>query len=154
MKIVFNLIALIFGILLSIETMASDLTLPQINSVLERVDQAINSHDADALAKELSNEVKITMQFDIPGQKQVMQPSKSEYVDMLKQGWAQYSNYKYAKSNVKIELNGAKAFVSDDVTESMDIQGQHLSAHSREEVIIEIINDQPLITSIVGHTDL
>lgn len=146
--------ALIIGVMFSTTVIAAEITDVQIVQMVNKVDRAITAFDANALAKELSDDVEIVMNISIRGKKQVLRPSKREYIDMLKHGWAQYSNYKYTRSNLKIELQGSKALVYADITESMEIQGQKISGNSREEVTVTLINGKPLVTNIVGYSEL
>lgn len=150
MKRISSLILVILCSFLPISVTAADLTEAQVNHVIENVDNAINALDADRLANAFSSNVKISMTLHIQGQKQVLQFSKPEYIEMLKQGWQHHTNYQYKRSNLKIQIQGNKAAVSADITESMDINGQKLSGKSKEEVSIELIDGKPLITHVVG----
>ena len=133
---------------------ATELTEKTVRQVISKVDHAVNELSARAVAEQLSGSVSITINISIQGQKQVMTPSKQEYVSMLEQGWAQYTNYKCSRSNVVTKIKHDKAYVSADIQESMTIHGQYLSGASKEEVIIELVNGKPLITEMVGYTSM
>ena len=133
---------------------AENLTEESVKNLISRVDNAVNSLNADEIAATMSDNIVIIMNITMQGQKQVLKPSKQEYIALLKQGWAAYQNYKYSKSNMKITLNNNKALVTANVKESMTIQGQNISGSSREEVTIELVNNKPMITAITGYTSM
>lgn len=133
---------------------AAGLTNKSVEAVLAQIDNAANTLDANAVASVMSDDVSITMNISMQGKSQVLKPSKQEYIAMLQQGWAMYQDYKYKRSNVKIDLQGNKAVVSADVSESMTVQGQTLAGVSKETVTIEVINGKPMVTRIVGHTSM
>ncbi len=145
---------LAFSLFASAISFASDLTEESVKSLLSKIDNAVANLNADEVSKALSDNVIITINITMQGQTQVMRPSKQEYIAMLEEGWSMYENYKYSKSNVKIKIQGRKAFVSADVRESMTVQGQNIAGESKEEITIELINGKPLITNMVGYTSM
>ncbi len=145
---------LAFSLFASAISFASDLTEESVKSLLSKIDNAVANLNAAEVSKALSDNVIITINITMQGQTQVMRPSKQEYIAMLEEGWSMYENYKYRKSNVKIKIQGSKAFVSADVRESMTVQGQNIAGESKEEITIELINGKPLITNMVGYTSM
>ncbi len=145
---------LAFSLFASAISFASDLTEESVKSLLSKIDNAVANLNAAEVSKALSDNVIITINITMQGQTQVMRPSKQEYIAMLEEGWSMYENYKYRKSNVKIKIQGSKAFVSADVRESMTVQGQNIAGESKEEITIELINGKPLITDMVGYTSM
>lgn len=133
---------------------AGDLNEAAVNNFLNKLDAAIEKLDVNGVAATMSDAVDIILNIDMQGQKQVMQLTKAQYVDMLRQGWAAYSNYKYSRSNVKVKMNGNSALVTADVSETMTVQGQTMTGNSKEEVTVELQNGQPVITKIVGYTSM
>lgn len=154
MRNVVKVLFLIFSLTILTNSHASELTEESVKHVISAVDNAVNTLNADEVAKTLSSNVSITMNIDIQGQKQVLKPSKREYISMLQQGWAQYKNYKYHRSNVRIKIHNNKAFVTADISESMTIQGQNISGTSKEEVTIELVDGEPLITKVTGYVSM
>ena len=145
---------LAFSLFASAISFASDLTEESVKSLLSKIDNAVANLNAAEVSKALSDNVIITINITMQGQSQVMRPSKQEYIAMLEEGWSMYENYKYSKSNVKIKIQGSKAFVSADVRESMTVQGKNIAGESKEEITIELINGKPLITNMVGYTSM
>jgi len=132
----------------------AELTEASVNQVISRLDKAINDQNADAVAKELSNDVSIKINISMKGRQQTMTASKRRYISMLEQSWAKYSDYKYSRSNMTTEIKNNKALVSAVVQESMIFQGQNMSGSTKEEVTIELVDGNPLVTKVIGHTRL
>ena len=156
-----NLVRVSFLVFISFATVIScssssydSLTEELVRSVISALDDATENKDATIFSDALSDDVKIVITMNFQGQSQVVRPSKQEYIAMLEEGWSMYENYKYRKSNVKIKIQGSKAFVSADVRESMTVQGQNIAGESKEEITIELINGKPLITNMVGYTSM
>jgi hypothetical protein len=133
---------------------AEEITESDVRHVIARIDSAIEQTDAEALGNELSENAEITLNFVEQGENQVMKLSKEEYLHLLKQGWAQFSDYSYRRSDLKIKLQGAKAHISAIVHEQMAVDGEQYSASSHEEATIELIDGNPIVTTVIGHTGL
>lgn len=126
-----------------------------IKQMITEIDKAIAAKDATGIAKSISPNVQIVLNVSTQGKKQVMSMTKDQYLKVLQDGWSMSQNYKYSRANMKIKLeNPNRAVVTADVFESMTVNGQKISGSSKEEVYIELINDTPLITKIVGHTTM
>lgn len=141
-------------ITISVIASAATLTEAAVKEFIEKVDHAAVTLNANEISDALSNDAVIIMNIKMQGQDHVMKPSKNEYITMLQQGWSTYENYKYAKSNVIIKIQGNIAFVTANVKESMTVQGKDVTGESKEEVTIELINGKPLITKVVGYTSM
>jgi len=152
MKNLFKSSLLICALLISSLSYAEGLTEKSVIGLISQIDKAIASMNADQVGDALSDNVSITLNFTAGGQKSVLRPSKHEYMKLLKEGWSQYGNYKYNRTNPKISLTGNKALITADIYESMTVQGQTISGNSKEEITVELINGNPRITKIVGYT--
>lgn len=147
-----KIISLCLSFIITSAVCAADLTEDDVRQVIARIDNAIDRADAEALGNELSDDAEITLNFVDQGEKQVMQLSKIDYLLLLEQGWAQFSNYSYHRSDMKVSLQGAKAFITAVVHEEMMIEDQHYSGSSREEATVELIDGKPIVTAVVGHS--
>ena len=152
MKNLFKFSLLMYALLISSLSYAEGLTEKSVSGLISQIDKAIISMNADHVGEALSDNVSITMNISAGGQKSVLRPSKHEYLTLLKEGWSQYRNYKYNRTNLKISLTGNKALITADIFESMTVQGQTISGATKEEVTVELINGNPRITKIVGYT--
>ena len=147
-------IFLFVSLVIATSSYGAELTEKTVKQVLARIDQAVNDQNANALAKELSNDVFVKLNISMKGRKQAMTASKKRYISMLEQAWAQTSDYKYSRSNVEINIKNNIAFVSAIVHESMSVNGQNVSGSTSEDVTIEIVNGKPLVTRVMGHLSL
>jgi hypothetical protein len=130
---------------------AEVLTREDVMSFVTDMERATSRKDVTGVSDALSDDVIIVLNIDTRGQKQILQPSKREYVAMLEKSWSVVENYKYSRSNLEIDFKGHKAIVTADITESMTIKGRRISSESHEVVTIEMINARPLATKVVGH---
>ncbi|MAV31319.1 MAG: hypothetical protein CL866_02060 [Cycloclasticus sp.] len=148
-----NLVFIICFLLLS-NAYSAEVTEAGVEELMHKVDIAVNKLDVDGVGAVLSDNVKITMNIDVQGQKQVLRPSKQEYLAMLKQGWTMGTDYSYSRSGINISISNNKAFVTTNVIESMTIQGRVISGTSREEAVVESVGNSILVTKIIGYTSL
>jgi len=139
---------------ISCSSPSSDLTEEIVRGVVTKMERAVDNRDIDGFSEALSDDVTIVMNIRMRGQTQVLRPSKQEYVSMLEQSWSVSKNYKYSRSNLKIDIQGNRAVVTADVSESMTVQGRNISAETHEEVTIKMVNSKPLVTNVIGHTTM
>jgi len=133
---------------------ASEITEQSVIELIAKSDKAAETLNTSEIANLLSDDVDVTINIDIKGNKQTVTANKQKYIAMLKQGWSAYTNYKYSKSNTVIKIEGEKAIVTSDTKESMTIQGKNISTETKEESTIEIIGGKPLFTKIVGNSKM
>ncbi|PVZ72144.1 nuclear transport factor 2 family protein [Pelagibaculum spongiae] len=143
---------LLFSVVSSVS--AAELNEVDINKMMDGMDQAVASLDANSIAQVLSDDVSITLNVEMQGQKQTIEMNKQEYVATIQQAQALYKNYKYARSNVQIKINAGKATVTADVKESMTVQGMEMNTTTKETATMELKNGQILITKLVGYSSL
>lgn len=149
-----KLFLFIFSFSVITTSAASELTEDAVKNIILKVDSAVSTLNAQKVADTMSSNVEITMYMSIQGKNQVIRPSKKEYLAMLQQGWDMYKNYKYNRSSLEIHIKNNKALVTAHVNESMTVQGQQISAESKEEVTIELVGGNPLITKVTGYTSM
>lgn len=137
-----------------ITSSASELTQDAVTSLISKIDLSISSLNTKTLTETISRDAEIILNVNIQGKKQVVKPSRDEYIEMIKQGWEMYTDYKYNRSNLAIRIDKNRAFVTSDIDESLTTRGQSISGHSKEEIIIEIVEGSPLITKITGYTGM
>lgn len=148
-------IVLLFVLLPSV-SLAGGLTEQTIQQMLGKMDKAIQEKDAQGVVDLMSPDVSITMNISMGGRQQSVRINRDQYLQSLKEGWAAYEDYKYQRSNLKIEIaeGSKKAVVKADILESMAIDGQVVQATTREESMVELINGKPLFTKLVGYTSM
>ena len=156
-----NLVRVSFLVFISFATVIScssssydSLTEELVRSVISALDDATENKDATIFSDALSDDVKIIITINFQGQSQVVRPSKQEYIVMLEEGWAAASNYEYARTNLKIDMQGNKALITAIIRESMTVRGRNMNTRTFERVTMELIDGKPLITKVVGTVDL
>jgi ketosteroid isomerase-like protein len=157
MKNLLKVCFLVFSFLaavISCSSPSNDLTEEIVRDVVIEMENAVNNGDIDGFSAALSDDVTIVMNIRMQGKTQVLRPSKQEYISMLEQSWSVSENYRYSRSNLKIDIQGNKAVVTADISESMTVQGRNIAAETHEEVTIEMVNSKPLVTNVVGHTTM
>ncbi len=149
-----KVIALFIAILFAQNGAAITLTEASVKRFIAESDAAIIPFDVQKLATFLSDSVKITININVLGQKQVLRPSKAVYLEMVKRGRALVSDYKFSKSNLNILIKGKKAFVRVKVMESMKQQGRRVKSKTDEEYTIEVVAGKLQITELAAYTNL
>lgn len=134
----------------SMQVFAQGVTEDDARAILANVDRAIPLKDFEVIAAALSDDVVIEANIAMGGQSQAYTYRKAEYLQGLRDSWAQTSEYEYKRDNQSIVVSGGTATVSADVVESMVIQGQAFTSKSREVATIERVDGVPLITRIVA----
>jgi len=133
---------------------ATELTEAAVKNLIDKVDKATIALNTSGIAEALSNNVIIVMHVNVQGKDHTVTPTKEQYISMLEQGWTAYKDYKYSKSGMVITMQGSKAVVKSNIIETMTIKGKEISGSSKEEVTVEMVNGKPLVTKVVGYTDM
>jgi len=123
-----------------------------VEKFLTEMDQAQINLDAAGMEKFLSPGVKITMSITQGGKKQTTEMSRGEYIASARQNFAAAKDYRYQRSNTKIEIagGGKKAVVTAKNVESMKVQGLPMTGISQVTLTVELIDGQPLVTSVMA----
>ncbi len=152
--ILITVLMVIFSFAVHSMVNAGELTESSVKALIEKVDSAILTEDTSIISDAMSDNILIIMNFNMQGENHVMKQAKKEYLSTLQQGWDMCKNYKYKQSNMVIKIEGNRAIVTADSSESMTVQGKEVSGESKEETTIELVNGKPLITKIVGYTTM
>ncbi len=152
--ILITVLMVIFSFAVHSMVNAGELTESSVKALGEKLESAILTKDTSKISDTMSDNVLIIMNFNMQGENHVMKPAKKEYLSMLQQGWDMCKNYKYKQSNMVIKIEGNRAIVTADSSESMTVQGKEVSGESKEETTIELVNGKLLITKIVGYTTM
>lgn len=146
-----NLVFLV-GLLAFATASAAELTEEAVREIISKVEKASNSQNIQGISDVLSNNFEIEGYITRYGQKEFSKKSKQEYLQMLKDGWAIYTHYESNVSNIVIKIKNNKAFVTSNVSESATYQGRTMTAHSKQEVTLEVVNGVLLVTKIFSDT--
>lgn len=145
--------ALVFAVLAVVggAAAAQGPTEAEVRAVLERVDRAIQARDLDTVASAVAENVQISGTLST-GTTVVdrYEYDKREYLALLRDGWAQVSDYTYRRANQQIVVSGEVATATADVFESSSVPGGVLRTQTRETVTFERVNGAVVATRIVG----
>jgi len=83
---------------------------------------------------------------------QTLTLSVEQYGQMLREGWAEYSQstYRVEDAVIKISSDGQTARLTDTTIEAIQVQGRTLSSRTHEVVSVALANGRPVITKSVG----
>ena len=132
--------ALIFlflaGCLFSSTSCSSDksITESEVNDVLNKIEVAAKNKDADSIVANMSEKVQIKAIVTASGQTQTLTFNRNQYRDFIKKSFAVGSNYTYSrqKTQVKISPDGRSAIATDEVSESLTVNGQTIRSIGTE----------------------
>ncbi|RDE19674.1 nuclear transport factor 2 family protein [Motiliproteus coralliicola] len=127
-----------------------------VRKMLNQMEQAVLSHDADKLISYLADDAEIILELPANmGGKVTL--NVDSYKAMLKQSWAMPANFTYEVRDIEINMgpNGHRATASDVTLETVEMNGQIIASSETVETIEIIYKEgKPLITSIHGKVDL
>ena len=150
-----NLIKVFFLTLLSLTSLSAEkLTKSSVEDMIEQMGRAASAMDVVGISKRLHPDVSITINVEISGQKQVIKPTKKEYVQLLTQGFQAVTHYTHEISNIDIEIEDGKAYVSMDITETYETNDVKEKGQSTESFVIESFNGKLLVSKIVAFTQI
>jgi hypothetical protein len=152
--ILITVLMVIFSFAVHSMVNAGELTESSVKALMEKVDSVALTKDTSKLSDAMSDNVLIIMNVNMQGENHVRKLAKKEYLSMVQQGLDMYKDYKYKKSNMVIKIEGNRAIVTADISESMTVQGKEISGETKEETTIELVNGKLLITKIVGYTTM
>ena len=150
-----NLIKVFFLTLLTLTSLsAQELTKSSVEDMIEQMDRAASNMDVVGISKSLHPDVSITINVNISGQKQVIKPTKKEYVQLLTQGFQAVKHYTHEISNIDIQIEGGKAYVSMDITETYETNNVKEKGQSKESFVVESFNGKLLVSKVVAFTQI
>lgn len=144
----------ILALLMLTPLSAQELTKSSVKDMLEDMNTAASNLDIDSIVKKIHPNASITMNITINNQKQVMRVTKVQYEKLLRQGLKASTSYKHEISNLEIQLQDGKAFASMHIKETIEINNQVHVGESIENLTIELIGGEIIITGIVAFTTL
>ena len=134
---------------------ADGLTIERVNALLDAIDQASQARDVDAILVHMADslEVHMKMPADAGGD---MRMSKREYATILRITFAMAEEYSYRREDTHIDIaaDGQSATVTDTTIERIVMMGQTIDSIAREEAIIELIDDKPMVIRLFADGDM
>lgn len=110
------------------------ITEPEVLEVISMIEAATKNKDADSIVANLSEKVQIKVIVTADGQTQHFTFDRSQYGEYLKKAFAVVSDYTYSRqtTHVKISADGKSAIASDEIMESMTLNGKLIRSVSTE----------------------
>jgi ketosteroid isomerase-like protein len=150
--------ALIIGMALLHPVNAADtITIDQAQQVSEKMEQAAQAKDIQAVMSLLDPVVEITMVISTAqGQQTTMHLNYHQYEQAMLSVWPLTENYTYQRSNEKINLStdGKTAIVEADILEKGTLNGQVMITRTHEVATLELRSGAVLITKIYGDSKI
>jgi hypothetical protein len=142
--------------MLSSPAFAANIDKGMVDKLLVASDQAVLKKDFDALGRLMSPDVKITLTVNVEGQRDTITMSKAQYLQATQEQMRATTDYKYERKSLGIEIvsQGKKGITKDRTTESMRLNGQSFRGVTVTTAAVELVNDVPMITSIVGDSKI
>ncbi len=148
----------IFGLLAVLLLAASaahakdTLTEQKITAMTDAIEAAVRSRDAGAIIRHFAPDATIQIVLPPNAVGQTLNMSVNQYVQVLREGWAQYSQSEYRVVDVVIQISadGQTARLTNTTIETIQMPGQALSSRTHEVVSVALENGRPVITKSVG----
>ena len=148
----------IFGLLAALLLVATaahaedTLTEKKITAMTDAIEAAVRRHDAGAIVRHFAPGATIQIVMPPNAGGQTLTLSVKQYEQMLREGWAQYSQSTYRVEDAVIEISadGQTARLTNTTIEAIQMQGRTLSSRTREDLSVALVNGRPVITKSVG----
>ena len=131
--------------------LAEDLTVSALKAFTARVDDATARCDVDTVVGHVAELAMITLNQNDNGGMRILRMNKSKYREFLTIVCSGISDYRYARTNEKISIDGDQAIITADITETMVIQGREITAKTREKATVESIDGKLMLTQLVAN---
>lgn len=148
----------IFGLLAALLLAATaahaedTLTEKKITAMTDAIEAAARRQDAGAIVRHFAPGATIQIVMPPNAGGQTLTLSVKQYEQMLREGWAQYSqsNYQVEDAVIEISPDGQTARLTNTTIEAIQMQGRTLSTRTREDLSVALVNGRPVITKSVG----
>lgn len=141
--------------LFSCNLYSSTLSESSVSDLISSVQESVQEKNIAQLVSFFTEDAKITIEMprNMGG---TITLSKTQYKDMLKQGWAMPGKYTYEVQNITITISpDSKTAVVTDVTiETIEVGGQVIRSTSQETLNIVVEKGRPMIKRLYGKVQL
>ena len=141
--------------LLSFTAHATDqITREQIKQVISATDTASLDHNTATIGTYLGDAFEKIIEIPHEGQITTVQLNKTEYLQLVDDGWSRLSYYDQQRDNLEIHImpDGLSGKSHSTITENVVIDGVKMTSRFREYAIYELEDGRPVITQVSGHT--
>jgi len=130
---------------------AQELNVSALKAFTAKMDEATARCDIDTVIDHIAELAIITLNENSSAGMRILRMNKSKYREFLTIVCAGASGYQYSRTNEKITIDGDQAVITAEVAESMVIQGQPITAKTREKVTVESIDGKLMLTQLVAN---
>jgi hypothetical protein len=130
--------------------LAEDLTVSALKAFTAKIDDATARCDVDAVVGHVAELAMLTLNKNENGGMRILRMNKSKYRQFLTLMCSGTLDYRYARTNEKISIDGDQAIITADVTETWVDQGREITAKSREKATVESIDGKLMLTQLVS----
>jgi len=116
-----------------------------------KIDDATARCDVDAVVGHVAELAMLTLNKNENGGMRILRMNKSKYRQFLTLMCSGTLDYRYARTNEKISIDGDQAIITADVTETWVDQGREITAKSREKATVESIDGKLMLTQLVAN---
>ena len=131
--------------------LAEDLTVSALKAFTAKIDDATARCDVDAVVGHVAELAMLTLNKNENGGMRILRMNKSKYRQFLTLMCSGTLDYRYARTNEKISIDGDQAIITADVTETWVDQGREITAKSREKATVESIDGKLMLTQLVAN---
>lgn len=139
------------GLILSFDVAAEPvLTQQRVQTMVERMEQAVARRDVDGVLKDVSPDVRITVTIKTPQGPQTIPMTYDTYKSALMQGWASAQKYDYRREKMDIQIapHQKEATVTAVVRETVVMNGETMVSLSHETSTVRLVNGKPMFVRI------
>jgi hypothetical protein len=132
----------------------SRITWQSVAAVLEEIDEAAKSKDADAIVKHFSKDAQIKVSVKGPNDARMeMAFTRDQYRDYAQHSYDLIDSYEYERTETVIKVNpdGQSAVVADEVLESATTGGQTIRSVTRETATFKLEGGRIVLSSLEGN---
>ncbi len=128
------------------------ITEPQVEALLEALDQAARSLKTDALMAHFADDAVITLEVPTADGQRRLRWSKTEYAKELDEGYKDAMDYAFERTETAIRIapDGLSATVTATMIETLRTRDRLIRAVSRDEARLELRDGKLLVTRLDG----
>ncbi|MEW6323867.1 MAG: nuclear transport factor 2 family protein [Nitrospirota bacterium] len=130
----------------------SPITEPQVQALLQTLDQAAQSLDTDALMTHFADDAVVTLVVPGPDGHQTFRWDKEEYARQLDEGYQEIEEYRFERTDTAIQIapDGRSARVTATMTETIRMRGQRIYAVTQDDARLELRQGRLMVTRLDG----
>ena len=128
---------------------SSKLDAVKVKDLLVKMDQAIESKDADRMGKLLASNLAVEIDMSIMGIPKPLQLNRSQYLELMRMNLEQSGDsYRYVRTGGDVmEFMGEGRFAQTEfvIEELADVLGEKMQSTTETKISIQMIKGEPLI---------